>query len=203
MKATEACCFLGGGHKCADAKPQRKVIKQDEVSKPQTQVKDQPQTNVQEFDLIDYICPDTNKSMIESCNANGGNVTEKQNDGALYYTCTTRATTCSNCLHTSDVNLKPLTVADFKFGYDPNYKEANGAALGIKDLKIDHTNFIRNMLPKKCPITSCKLTTKDGSLDYKGSNIIISPDFPFKITALTNVTDGYSEEVRIQCTNGD
>ena len=77
MKATEACCFLGGGHICADAQPKK-------VSRPQAQVKDQPQ----QFDLIDYICQDTNKSMIESCNANGGNVTEQQNDGALYYTCT-------------------------------------------------------------------------------------------------------------------
>jgi hypothetical protein len=147
MKATEACCFLGGGHKCADAQPRKKVTKKASTTTTttQAQVKDQPQTNAQEFDLIDYICQDTNKSMIESCNANGGNVTEnilKQNDGALYYTCTTRATTCSSCLRTSDVNLKPLTVPDFKFGYDQ--------ALGIKDLKIDHANFIRNMLPKNC-----------------------------------------------------
>ena len=44
--------------------------------------------------------------------------------------------------------------------------------------------------------------TKNGALEYKGKNIQISDKFPFKIYALQNVTDGYEEDVSIQCTNG-
>lgn len=53
------------------------------------------------------------------------------------------------------------------------------------------------MLPLKCPIDNCKLKTKNGALDYKGKNIMISSTFPFAITALTNVIGGYSDEVCI------
>lgn len=64
-------------------------------------------------------------------------------------------------------------------------------------------NIFGTKYPDNCPITKCQIKQKDCSSEYKGVEVSISKEAPWKITALTNLFAGYDLTFCVVCENNE
>jgi len=66
----------------------------------------------------------------------------------------------------------------------------------------DSTTFFLNQDPKECPVESCQLMQEGCREALNSTELRVSPEFPFLITAKNGLRDGFNESFCVECTNG-